>query len=349
MLPRMRSVRDAGQFAKDKLAQRLLGVLVLGALVGGCGDSTGPRRALDSGDEQASPASARAEGSASSATSGAKVEAFIVAPDYRTLVALLGQGHAQARERLGPHRLRYNATMTTGTNGSAKLDADAPVPDVPTGQPIHERFAVTDTLELLWGSEPGGPIRLSLAQHNEHEHGRALVLVDERAWTNLDGRGWFEQPLESDLWKLWADDAQHAVLDLVELAGPHADIAAVALEQVGGRPAVRVSLQPSEQRHPERIVEGLTPWRDDAEVRVVAASITLDRATGLWRHASVELDWSFRDSAQREVVGHARFEGSVDTFAQAPAIVPPAEAPPLPERDRPELLRERLLDGLAGP
>ena len=211
------------------------------------------------------------------------------------------------------------------------------------------RFAVTDILELLWGSEPGGAPRMSLDQHNEHEHGRAIVLLDERAWTNLDGRGWFEAPVESDLWKLWADDAQHAVLDLVELAGPDAEIAAVGLEEVGGRPAVRVSLQPSEQRHPDRIVDGLTPWRHDAEVRVVSATLLLDRATGLWRRASIELDWSFEDSAHREVVGHAQFEGSVDLFDQPPAIVPPADGQPLPERDRPELLRERLLDGLAGP
>jgi hypothetical protein len=349
MLPRMRSALAAGQFgnptprAPVKLAPPLVLLLAIGVgFVGGCGDSA---------DEQASTPVAGSSGAASGgATSGARIESFIVAPDYPTLVALLGQGHDRARERLGPHRLRYTATLTTGTSArSGKLDADGRVPDVPTNQPIHERFEVTDTLELLWASEPGGPAKLSLEQRNEHEHGRALILVDERAWTNLDGRGWFEQPLETDLWKLWADDAQHAVLDLVELAGPHADIGAIALEQVGGRPAVRVSLQPSEQRHPERIVDGLTPWRDDAEVRVVAASITLDRATGLWRHASVELDWSFEDSAHREVVGHARFEGSVDTFAQAPAIVPPAEAPPLLERDRPELLRERLLDGLAGP
>ncbi|MFO7561555.1 MAG: hypothetical protein R6X02_02830 [Enhygromyxa sp.] len=278
-------------------------------------------------------------------SSSARIETFIAAPDYATLLALLRQGHALAREQLGPHRLRYSASFTTGPVAVAP---DQPLPDVPVGQPIYERFAVTDTLELVWGSRPGEPPRLTLDQHNEHEHGRALVLIDEREWTKLDGRGWFERPLESDLWQLWADDAQHAVLDLVELAGPHADIDAIALEQLNGRPAVRVSLRPSERRHPERTVDGPTPWRHDAEVRVVAATIWLDRATGLWRRASVDLTWTFFDSAHRELGGSARLEGSVDLLGEPPAILPPADAKPVPERDRPELLRERLLDGLAG-
>lgn len=299
-----------------------------------CGDER-PRS-----DESPTPAAA------SKSSLGARIETFIAAPDYSTLVAMLGQGHAVARETLGPHRLRYSASFTTGP---ATLALDQPLPEVPVDQPIHERFVVTDVLELLWGSAPGEPPRLVLVQHNEHEHGRALVLLDEREWTNLDGRGWFERPLETDLWKLWADDAQHAVLDLVELAGPHADIATVELEDLGDRPALRVSLQASERPHPERTVDGPTPWRHDAKVRVLAATIWLDRSTGLWRRASIDVEWTFHDSAHRELRGSARFEGSVDLLAEAPAITPPAEAKPVPERDRPELLRERLLDGLAGP
>ena len=44
----------------------------------------------------------------------ARIETFIGAPDYATLVNLLRQGHAVARAQLGPHRLRYNASFTTG-------------------------------------------------------------------------------------------------------------------------------------------------------------------------------------------------------------------------------------------
>lgn len=313
---------------------RLLALALVLVSTGACGD-----------DQPAEPSPERPSAALAGSSVSARVETFIAAPDYATLTDLLRQSHAVAREQLGPHRLRYNATFTTGPIG---FDGE-PLPDVPVDQPIHERFAVTDVLELLWGSQPGEPPRLSLEQHNEHQHGRALIVIDEREWANLDGRGWFERPLESDLWQLWADDAQHAVLDLVELAGPHADIDAVALEDLDGRPAVRVSLRPSERPHPERTVDGPTPWRHDAEVRVISAAIVLDRTTGLWRRASIELDWTFHDSAHRELGGHARLEGSVDPLTEAPAIVPPADAKPVPERDRPELLRERLLDGLAGP
>jgi hypothetical protein len=276
----------------------------------------------------------------------AKVEAFILTPDFEGLRALLRQGHAVAREQLGPHRLRYTATITTGPTG---LDPAEPLPEVAVDQPIYERFAVTDELELLWAARPGERPHMHLDQHNEHEHGRALILIDERAWANLDGRGWLERPLESDLWQLWADDAQHAVLDLVELAGPRAEIAAIELEDFEGRPAVRVSLRQSARRHAARTVDGLRPWRHDAEVQIEAASVVLDRATGLWRSADIELDWTFEDSAGRELRGHARLEGRVEILAEPPAITPPVEAEPTPERDRPELLRERLLDGLAGP
>lgn len=277
---------------------------------------------------------------------GAELETFVAAPDYAVLTRLLGQGHAVARARFGPHELRYAATIRTGPRD---LGDDEAVPDVGEDQPVIERFVVHDELALVWGSSPDEPARLSLDQHNEHEHGRALILLGEREWVELDGRGWFERPLETDLWQLWADDAQAAVLDLVELAGPDAELGAVELDELDGRPVVRVSLRPSEQRHPERTVEGPTPWRHDATVELVAATIVLDRATGLWRRASIELGWNFKDSAHREVVGRVQFEGSVDPLAQAPVITPPAIQAPLPELDRPELLRERLLDGLAGP
>jgi hypothetical protein len=323
ILARMRPVRLAAL------------ALALALPNGGCGD-----------DQAAEGGSSRQVVARAEPSIGARVETFVAAPDYDTLVSLLAQGHAVAREQFGPHRLRYNASFKTG---SANIDAAQPLPDVTVDQPIYERFAVTDVLELLWGSQPGEAPKLVLDQHNEHEHGRALVLIEDREWANLDGRGWFERPLESDLWQLWLDDAQHAVLDLVELAGPHADIASVALEDLDGRPAVRVSLRQSDQRHPERTADGPTPWRRDAEVQVISATIVLDRATGLWRRASIELSWSFRDSAHRDLRGHALFEGSVDPLGEAPAIVPPADAKPVPERDRPELMRERLLDGLAGP
>jgi hypothetical protein len=275
-----------------------------------------------------------------------RTEAFVAAPSWPALLELLGRPHADARALLGPHHLRYTAQLSTGPAG---LPDGAALPTVPVGQGIAERFAVTDQLELRWAAAADEPVRLHLDQHNEHESGRALIVIGDRCWTALDGREWFEAPVETEIWQLWADDAQHAVFDLVELAGPHADIDSVEPIDVDGRPAVRVTLRPSEGYHRERIVEAISPWREAAEVDVGAASIVLDRATGLWLGAQIELRWRFVDKAGREVAGLARFDGRVEIGAQAPKIEPPAVSAPVPERERLELLRERMLDGLAGP
>jgi hypothetical protein len=276
----------------------------------------------------------------------ARVEAFVAAPRWSSFVELLETRHGVARELLGPHQLRYTAQLGTGPVG---IDAAAPLPDVAVGEPIYERFELTDELELRWGSAPGEPPRLYLEQHNEHQHGRALILIDEQTWTQLDGQTWLAGPLETDLWQLWADDAQHAVLDLVQLAGPHADLGELEHIEVDGRPAVRVSLRASETHHPERTLDAPTPWRHGATVEIDMASIVLDRVTGLWLAAQIVLRWRFEDAAGREMAGLARFDGRVEILATPPVIVPPATNEPLPERERPQLLRDRMLDGLAGP
>jgi hypothetical protein len=309
-------------------------VVTVAALALGCGNEDEPSRAgYVTERDAANEASAR-------------VEAFMAAPRWSSFIDLLETRHGVARNLLGPHRLRYTAQLETGPVG---VDAGAALPDVAVGEPIYERFAVTDELELRWGSALGEPPRLSLEQHNEHQHGRALIVLGEQTWTQLDGRAWFAGPLETDLWQQWADDAQHAVLDLVQLAGPHADLGELEPIEVDGRPAVRVSLRASEAHHPERTLEAPTPWRHGATVDIATASIVLDRATGLWLAAQIELSWQFQDAAGRKVAGLARFDGRVEILVEPPLIAPPATSEPLPERERPELLRERMLDGLAGP
>jgi hypothetical protein len=319
-----------------RLPRQLASIVVaVAALALGCRDEVEASRASLSMTER----DAANEASAS-------VEAFVAAPRWSSFIELLETGHVSARNLLGPHRLRYTAQLGTGPVG---IDPGMPLPDVAVGEPIHERFELTDELELRWGSAPGEPPRLYLEQHNEHQHARALIVIGEQTWTQLDGRTWLAGPLETDLWQLWADDAQHAVLDLVQLAGPHADLGELEPIEVDGRPAVRVSLRASETHHPERTLEAPTPWRHGATVDIATASIVLDRATGLWLAAQIELRWQFEDAAGRDLAGLARFDGRVEILAEPPLIAPPATSEPLPERERPELLRERMLDGLAGP
>ena len=329
---------------------RQLAWIVVAALALGCGDDDAPPQDdVDQAPRTGLPITERDPASEASA----RVEAFVAAPRWSGLVELLEARHDVARKLLGPHRLRYTAQLETGPAG---LDPELPLPDVAVGEPIFERFELTDELELRWGSKPGDAPQLYLEQHNE-QHGRALIVIDEQTWTQLDGRGWLAGPLETDLWQLWADDAQHAVLDLVQLAGPHADIGDFEPIEVDGRPAVRVSLRASESHHPERTIEAPTPWRHGATVEIATASVVLDRATGLWLAAQIELRWQFEDSAGRDLAGLARFDGRVEVVTpagpenpgMAPLVVPPPTSQPLPERERPELLRERMLDGLAGP
>lgn len=310
-------------------------VMAAATLALGCGNEDGESRAGLSVHERDAAKEA-----------SARVEAFVAAPRWSSFVELLATRHDVARRLLGPHRLRYTAQLGTGPVG---VDPGAPLPDVAVGEPIYERFDLTDELELRWGSAPGEPPRVFLEQHNEHGHGRALIVIGEQTWTQLDGPTWLAGPLESDLWQLWADDAQHAVLDLVQLAGPHADLGEVEPIEVDGRPAVRVSLRASETHHPERTLEAPTPWRHGATVEIATASIVLDRVTGLWLAAQMELRWRFEDVAGRDLAGLARFDGRVEIPAEPPPIAPPSTSEPIPERERPQLLRDRMLDGLAGP
>ena len=276
----------------------------------------------------------------------ARVDAFVDAPSWEGLTTLLAQPHDRARELLGPHKLRYRAELHTGP---AAVPDDVPLPDVAAGEPIYERFAVTDELELRWAGEGELGPRFALAQHNQLGRGRKVTVVGGQVYAAVDDLGFYRRPLESELWRQWLDDAQYAARDLVALAGPAAQLGEIAKTELAGRPALRVQLVGSGRPRPNRVVEAPTPWRRDAQVELIAGELILDGATGLWLAAKLELRWSFEDSAGREVRGSARMDGSVTPLAEPPKIAPPAASEAIPERSRPQALRERLLGGLAGP
>ncbi|NVB39777.1 hypothetical protein G6O69_18175 [Pseudenhygromyxa sp. WMMC2535] len=282
----------------------------------------------------------------------ARLERFSGAQDWEGLVELLAVDHALARELLGPHRLRYTASYRSAPLGIEADPKSGALPPVPVGDPIYEAFSVDEQLELTWAAAPGEAPRFHLDQRTGPERGRELTVLDERAWSRVDHYGWYAMPLDGQLWQVWLDDAQHAALDLVALAGPAAEIDGVEALEIDGRPVLRVSLRPSEA-HSERVVEAPTPWRGDADIELRSGELTLDRATGLWLAASFEIRWTQvvpgGSGGPRRIQGEVRFSGSVEPLAEAPSVEAPAAASPLPERERPELLRARLLDGLAGP
>lgn len=287
------------------------------------------------------------------AQASAHVEAFVTDPDYAGLITLLGQPHARARELLGPHHLHYSAEFYTGP-APEQLPLDQPLPDPVVDEPILERFVIHDELDLRWLTKPGGEPRFALTQRGgEPNAGRDVIVIGEQTWTQVDERGWFGRELDSDLWTLWLDDAQHAVLDAVELAGPQLELGAVETTEFGGRPALRVALSRGTTVHTERIVEPPQAWRGESNIDAISGEVVIDRATGLWLSAKLEVGWQFEDSARREVFGSLRLTGVVEPLPDSDelraSIAPPEAAKPLYERDRPELLRDRLLDGLAAP
>lgn len=283
----------------------------------------------------------------------AQVEDFVSDPDYAGLITLLAQPHPLARELLGPHHLHYSADFYTGPSPEL-VPLDQPLPDAKVDEPVLERFVIHDQLDLRWLSAKGAEPRFGLSQKGgEPNAGREVIVIDERIWTQIDERGWFERELDGDVWMLWLDDAQFALRDAVELASPRLELGPVEPTELGGRPALRVTLRRGESSHPERIVEPPDAWRHEASIDAISGQLVIDRATGLWLACEIELAWHFQDSARRELVGSLRLEGSVEALAEGDAlrdsIAPPEGAKPAFERDRPELLRERLLDGLAAP
>jgi hypothetical protein len=287
------------------------------------------------------------------ASASEQVERFVSAPDLAGLVALLGHSHASARALLGPHHLHYRATFYTGPD-PAELPLDQPLPDPVRDEPIRERFVIEDELDLRWVAAPGGAPHFELHQKGgEAPSARDVIVIGEQAWVQLDARGYFGRELEDDPWPLWLDDAQHAVRDAVELAAPRVELGAIAELELGGRAALRVPLQLGASVHAGRVVEPPHAWRRAASIDAISGEVVIDRATGLWLRATIEVAWHAQDSAGREVHGTLALTGEVEPLPDdetlRATIRPPDAAKPLIERDRPELLRERLLDGLAAP
>ena len=305
-------------------------------LAGACGDAE-----LELGP-QAKPEALEHNPSAEAA---AAVERFVDEPDWDGLLALLDRGHGDARELLGPHHLHVEADYDSHPAG---LDPKA-LPPARVDEPINQAFSIHEVVDLLWASRADEGPRLHLDQRTGPDSGRELTIIDERSWTRIDNLGWYEAPLEGELWQLWLDDAQHAARDIAVLVGPVVDIAAVEPTSVDGRDALRVSLRPGEA-HPERVAEALVPWRREASFELRKGELVLDRATGLWLEAHFEVLWRHEAPAhaggtgKRFIEGSALLDATVEVLAEPPSLSPPPEAAPLPERERPMVLRDRLLN-----
>jgi hypothetical protein len=80
----------------------------------------------------------------------------------------------------------------------------------------------------------------------------------------------------------------------------------------------------------------------------VSGTVTLERATGLWRSADVTVAYELRDVKERVQRGETQLTGEVGPLGPEDAVTAPPTAAPVPERVRYEVERQELLGGLAG-
>lgn len=264
----------------------------------------------------------------------AAVDALLAAPAPATLLPVLAQGHGVARELLGRHTLEYTADFTLAPEVEAR-----PVVD----RPVALTQGVRDELALRWAAGPGEPVRFHLSQKTDKERGREVMILGEQAYTRLLHRGWHVRPLDGDVHLRWLDEAQRSVHDVVAFAAP-----ALAVTAAEEGELVRVGLGLAGAVDPAARLGGVArKWRESAEITAIEGTLTLDRATGLWRSAEIRVRYTLRDAEGRTLRGETHLTGKVEPAPDL-QLDAPEGAQPVPERVRYEVERRRLLDGLAG-
>ncbi len=257
------------------------------------------------------------------------------------LLRLLAAPHESARARLGPHRLRYEARFQSTPEEVPEL------PEVDAGAPAA--VEVTDVLELLWVSAPGEPARFHLFQGDKEGIGRDLLVDDDRVFTRLPYRGWSSRALEGGeaAHERWLDDAQRSAFDVVQFAAPRLALAVAE----AGEDELQLTLSTAEQTRAELVASApLQAWREDAIIDRVEGTLTLTRASGLWRRGELAVDYHHEDDAGRRVDGALRWSGELAPVAPEEArLTLPEDAAPTPDRLRYEVEKRQLLDGVRRP
>lgn len=298
-----------------------------------CGGDEPAAAADPSPAPAAAPASAEADAARAvrAAAARARVDALIAEPNPTTLLAVLAQGHAEARVLRGPHRLHYTAKFD--------LTPEAK-PKAVVGEPIEVERHIVDELTLVWESAQ----RLHLSQSVGDGEDQEWKIVDEMAYSRLAHRGWQVRPLDSEQHHRQLDEAQHCVHDLVELAAP-----ALALAVTESGDDVTIQLSRADAVDPARVAAGYgREWRQRTEITAVTGTLTLERATGLWKSAALTVGYVVQDVKDRPQRGETQLTADVRPLTPEDAIAAPPAATPVPERVRYEVERQELLGGLAG-
>jgi hypothetical protein len=267
--------------------------------------------------------------------------------ELEALLGALQQGHLRARASLGPHHMKLHSELALVPEGAPATHE----PAVGELRPVDQH--VVDDLELVWASGDDNRPHFSLAQSNDHERGREVVVDGLRMYTRHRHRGWYVQDLQADLHELWLDDAQRSIYDAVALAAPR--LVVQAAEEAGaglaGGVAIRFTLQTAAADDPARVLTGHGQgWRSKAEIDEVSGNVLVDRASGCWLAGEVHVRYALAGPDGRRLRGSVDVTGSVAPLSPELAHIEiPGDAQPLLERTRYEAERARLLDGLAGP
>lgn len=257
-------------------------------------------------------------------------------------LAVLRTSHASIRERLGPHALTCETTLSLAPTRPA-----APNPAVDT--PVPPTQAIHDTVALRWETPDDAGLRFALEQHNDKDRGRAVVVTNATLYARLEHRPWTYHRVESDVYELWLDDAWRSAHDALEFLLPGAEVTREAAPGEGwdGGDAVRLTLALGRGTAVPGRSEG---WRADVAFSALAGTLLIDAQTGAWLALDATATYSVEGGAGGPLAGEFAVHGRVAPgLPGAPNVTAPTEAVALPQRHRYEQERKRLLDGLAAP
>ena len=271
------------------------------------------------------------------------VEALGSQPSPAALLTLLGRRHREVRGALGPHRITY----TLDTELIPVEDPGRPK----VGEPVLTEQRVVDELVLEWATTDDGPELFRLEQHNDADEGREVVLIDETIYTKLRHRPWFSRELDSQLHELWLDDAFHCMNDAVAFAGPALAVSVEEGDEIGGRPTLAVTLGMAEGNDATLVPSDPgSIWRHGVAFEAIEGALSLDKETGAWLTGDLRVGYVASDKLGRKLRGSLEITGKLEPVDGSNlAITAPEGVAPLPQRERYEVERVKLLDGLAAP
>lgn len=249
-----------------------------------------------------------------------------------TLYAVLMQRHQDIRDRIGAHRLTFEATY--------RLEPEPPSPALPdVDAPVFRDQRVEDSLTLQWAPDDDDGPRFVLSQHNDQGRGRDVILHGGTVYSRLEHRPWMASPLETEAHELWLDDAQRAAAEALAFVAPRASLTA----QGEGRFTVSLG-EPTDFEAPATPRDA---WRDDVEFEAIDGTLALDADSGAWRRIDLDARYVVSATGGRVLRGRFTIHGTVTS--QDVTIEPPEHVEPLRDRTRLMVDRERILDGLAAP